>query len=502
MEGNPLTLGMSSMGLGAGAGMGAGTGPGSLLLNPAQASPNMSALLASLQTPANGAQPGMPGALPITPNAAPFPTTTIDGVEYVTMPVAEMRRQQSLTQQGQPQATPPGAQTGTAGQGMIGTPETTLAAQAQQHQQHQQQQMMFNHMQQQAMQAQHQATQAMHMGALAGQMYTSPVYPMFYNAQHYPGDLGSPRGPGGDFGQGQYDQFGNFMQQPGMQQQQQQQYDQYGNPIDPHAQGGKKGKKGGDGKGGKNKGNSMYGSHGQYYMSQATNFQTVNRHVAKVGGDMGYGIAADVDESLNFEDEYIRWHQESMLMGHTENQDRFFLKGAQYHELLSTLTESAIHYGGVHRYSIRFNQQPMSEGLSPADGVGFVFTNFLPCPKNIQKINAIFLNRKGIVCIRRKERVTRCKEFTTRPIQPGDYIFMQLDLNPENSTVAFWLEPPESGGVTKGPPPGSRCAFSSCFPLEHGRCVVDKGVLTCVIKNKGVSAEIARYQRVRDHVAQ
>ena len=28
-------------------------------------------------------------------------------------------------------------------------------------------------------------TQAMHMGALAGQMYTSPMYPMFYNAQQF-----------------------------------------------------------------------------------------------------------------------------------------------------------------------------------------------------------------------------------------------------------------------------------------------------------------------------
>merc|ERR1712203_1214027 len=117
-----------------------------------------------------------------------------------------------------------------------------------------------------------------------------------------------------------------------------------------------------------------------------------------------------------------------------------------------------------------------------ADGVGFVFSNKLPCAKNIQRIQSVFVSRRGIVCIRRKTDVTRCKDFTLRPFNDGDYIFCQIDL--EGGKCAFWLEPPESEGLTDGPPKGSVFDYSGCFPqLSQGK--LDKGFITSVIKFEG-----------------
>ena len=86
-------------------------------------------------------------------------------------------------------------------------------------------------------------------------------------------------------------------------------------------------------------------------------------------------------------------------MGDLSPDSKHFVKNKGYHGLLSTVSENFIRTGGVHRYSIKFTAPEGTEknayGLSLADGFGFVFNDRLPCTKNIQRINSVFVNRRG-----------------------------------------------------------------------------------------------------------
>lgn len=55
--------------------------------------------------------------------------------------------------------------------------------------------------------------------------------------------------------------------------------------------------------------------------------------------------------------------------------------------------------------------------------------------------------------MRRKADVTRCKEFTVRAFEHGDFIWCEIDLTV--GTAAFWVEGAETQGRTHGPPKGT-----------------------------------------------
>ncbi len=119
------------------------------------------------------------------------------------------------------------------------------------------------------------------------------------------------------------------------------------------------------------------------------------------------------------------------------------LRAGQQHSTLEAIKK-------LNNYQTEKTDGDNEEGFSMADGIGFVFSNKLPCAKNIQRIQSIFVSRKGIVCVRRKADVTRCKEFVVRPFEHGDFIWCEIDLT--MGTAAFWVEGPETEGYTNGPP--------------------------------------------------
>eukprot|EP00913_Durusdinium_trenchii_P033600 g31453.t1 len=113
-----------------------------------------------------------------------------------------------------------------------------------------------------------------------------------------------------------------------------------------------------------------------------------------------------------------RFHAETAKMGLMAPDLRTFTKdgsarggtsGMQFHGRLSVITEDRVKVEGLHRYSVQF----CSGELSSADGVGFIFSEKLPCPKNIQKklgqtgIVSIFVNKTGRICMRAHAEVLR-----------------------------------------------------------------------------------------------
>eukprot|EP00392_Amoebophrya_sp_AT5.2_P014040 g14176.t1 len=199
-------------------------------------------------------------------------------------------------------------------------------------------------------------------------------------------------------------------------------------------------------------------------------------------------------EGMEWVQQRLIWHQESLRMGRLEDEAGIFIKGRAYDDLLSTLSEDRIRHGNRHRYCIRFREKvdgTNENGFSMADGIGFVFSNKLPCAKNIQRIQSIFVSRKGIVCVRRKADVTRCKEFTVRAFEHGDFIWCEIDLTV--GTAAFWVEGAETQGRTHGPPKGTVFYYGDCFP-QFAQQKLDMGFITAVIKFEGVAADAICYQ--------
>ena len=82
----------------------------------------------------------------------------------------------------------------------------------------------------------------------------------------------------------------------------------------------------------------------------------------------------------------IGFHEESHGMGKLSDDMRQFIKGYEWDDLLSTVSERQVRVGGVHRYCVRFGRAPTGmnprankrmrvddDAMSPADGIGFVF---------------------------------------------------------------------------------------------------------------------------------
>jgi len=107
-------------------------------------------------------------------------------------------------------------------------------------------------------------------------------------------------------------------------------------------------------------------------------------------------------------------------------------KGGEFDRRLSLVTEGETHTGGEHKYLVQFTGT-----VSDADGVGFVFSPKLPCPKNIKKICSLFLNKKGRVKRRVFDVMVDCQIFVPNFVE-GDWVEMCINLDKSEATFTIW----------------------------------------------------------------
>lgn len=175
------------------------------------------------------------------------------------------------------------------------------------------------------------------------------------------------------------------------------------------------------------------------------------------------------------------FHVESRGTGELSGDCRTFTK-KEYQGRLSVITEAEVHTSGVTRHVVQFT----GGELSAADGVGFVFSRTLPCPKNIKRITSIFVNRSGRICLRGGSDVVRSNTSVSK-LKVGDWIEMIVDLRQTVATFIVW---PANG------------AFPTSAVFAFGSALVDLniqvaragqplcGYLACVVQNLGVTTAL------------
>jgi len=176
-----------------------------------------------------------------------------------------------------------------------------------------------------------------------------------------------------------------------------------------------------------------------------------------------------------------QFHMEACTMGELSSDQRSFTKRL-FDGRLSVITEGFVNYQGRLEYLVQFT----GGELSSADGVGFILSPKLPCPKNIQKITSIFANRTGRICVRANSEVVR-SDVSIRPLEIGDLVSVVVDL--DQSLAQFTIWPAE--GETP-----STALFDFGTALERLRMRIPNvpkcrcGYFACVIKNAGVTVKL------------
>mmetsp|Transcript_87685 Transcript_87685/g.151956 ORF Transcript_87685/g.151956 Transcript_87685/m.151956 type:complete len:439 (+) Transcript_87685:56-1372(+) len=174
------------------------------------------------------------------------------------------------------------------------------------------------------------------------------------------------------------------------------------------------------------------------------------------------------------------FHEECDSMGGVSEDMRVFTK-VSFEGRLSLLSEAHILQGGEQMYLLRFS----GGVISKADGVGFVFTNRLPCPKNIQKITSIFVNQRGQICLRVKSELVKFS-VSLKPLDLGDVIGLSINLQEQRACFLVW---PADGG----PASTAEFSFGDALNACKEKTVlnsVSKGCFACIVKNVGVSVEM------------
>jgi hypothetical protein len=132
----------------------------------------------------------------------------------------------------------------------------------------------------------------------------------------------------------------------------------------------------------------------------------------------------------------FRWHDESLTMGKLDKDGKAFTK-LEFDGRLSMVTESSIHKAGKYRYAVYIEEGPMSV----ADGFGFVFSNSLPCKKNIQKIDSIFVNKKGKICTRVHNEMEMLNTESIGNIEVGSILELIIDLDSQLASFSLYNPP-------------------------------------------------------------
>merc|ERR1719188_2082748 len=178
------------------------------------------------------------------------------------------------------------------------------------------------------------------------------------------------------------------------------------------------------------------------------------------------------------------FHREAAGFGAVSPDFRVFTKGPAFAGRLSVVSEGEVHMGGVHRYLVQFT----SGELSRADGVGFVFASQLPCPKNIQRICSIFVNQRGMICMRIFGDVIKAPAHV-KPLKIGDWIEMAIDLESRVANFNIWVPDPTTWLPTPGVPPKSSAEFRFGKKFNRAGQAGDKplrlntGYFACVVQN-------------------
>jgi len=95
--------------------------------------------------------------------------------------------------------------------------------------------------------------------------------------------------------------------------------------------------------------------------------------------------------------------------------------------------------GGVHRYQYHI----LGGDLGPADGAGFTFDSKVR-RKSIQQMRAIFLNQRGVICLRRRQNVTKLPA-RLPPLTVGVLLTVMVDLDTCNARFEI-----SKNGITIG----------------------------------------------------
>jgi hypothetical protein len=176
-----------------------------------------------------------------------------------------------------------------------------------------------------------------------------------------------------------------------------------------------------------------------------------------------------------------RFHIETAGMGALSPNCRHFTKH-EYEGQLSVVTEAEVHSRGVVRYALQF----CYGNLSSADGVGFIFSHKLPCPKNIQRIASIFVNRTGRICVRAHSEVIKSST-AVRQFQIGDWVGVTVNLDEQTAEFTVW---PAEGGM----PSSASFAYGEVLTKLRSRIPnlpnASSGYFSCVVKHTGVGVSI------------
>jgi len=203
------------------------------------------------------------------------------------------------------------------------------------------------------------------------------------------------------------------------------------------------------------------------------------------------------------------WHAEAATMGWVDEETQKFVKDEKFSGRLSALSENQVRTKGVHRYCVSFHSEWVRT-LSSADGLGFVFSDKLPCTKNIQKIKSIFLNKKGQIMIRRESELVKPqhKNGVERLIsfENESRVYLQIDL--DKKEAAFWTQADEDQLESSNeesqddhqavvphevPDNAVEISYAKAFwPQDR----IDQGFLTVVLKLEGAGARLVSYQRI------
>mmetsp|Transcript_87005 Transcript_87005/g.241290 ORF Transcript_87005/g.241290 Transcript_87005/m.241290 type:complete len:291 (-) Transcript_87005:304-1176(-) len=176
-----------------------------------------------------------------------------------------------------------------------------------------------------------------------------------------------------------------------------------------------------------------------------------------------------------------RFHVETAETGMLSADGRKFTK-EHFQGRLSVLTEDKVHSHGILKYALRFT----GGELSSADGVGFIFSNKLPCPKNIQRIVSIFANRTGRICVRAHAEVVR-SDIGVKPLDIGDWVAVTVDLERQEADFAVW---PADGGPSSSASINFGVALKSLKKRIPALVPLACGYFACVVKHHGVSVEL------------
>jgi len=150
-----------------------------------------------------------------------------------------------------------------------------------------------------------------------------------------------------------------------------------------------------------------------------------------------------LSRSVKGQSAQCRWHASAGTVGTISADGHVFTKNKSSQKVvlngqgmpmeLSTICmvfDSTLRQRGKHVY----NYQILSGELGAADGAGFVFDSKVR-RNNIQQMRTVFLNKRGVICIRNRADVHKLKA-KLPPLEAGMCLTLDVDLDKHHLTFA------------------------------------------------------------------